>query len=244
MLEDNALTILIVEDDLSFAIELDMLVRSIGYQVLGRVDNASDALTTIERQTPDLILMDVEIKGAITGIELAQQIRHLDSSILFITSFSQKEYYNQAKETNFIGYLVKPIDKYSLRSTIELAVQSLKEKAVIQKTTFVRKNDLFFKKKGVYYKVLIKDILFIKADSDYTITYTEEGDFVSSIRLNDYLELLEGHTFIRIHRSYILNLDKASTLDYENNKINVQGHTLPFSRRIKSELLKNIRFVK
>jgi len=245
-MEENTLSVLIVEDDLSFAIELDMLVKEIGYQVSGRVDNSKEALRIILSNPPDLILMDNDINGGITGIELAEQIQHLSIPILFITSFGQAEYYERAKQTNFIGYLVKPINKLSLRSSIELAIQTLEQNRLNDsKGTFSNNRDLYFKKKGIYNKVVIKDILLIQADGDYSITVTENGSFTSSIRMNELEELVIGDTnFLRVHRSYIINLNKVQSVDPENNNVYIGEYCIPFSRRMKADLLKTMRLLK
>ena len=122
--------------------------------------------------------MDNDINGEITGIELAEQIKHLSIPTLFITSFGQLEYYERAKQTNFIGYLVKPINKLSLRSSIELAIQTLEQNRLMDNEgPFSSNQDLYFKKKGIYNKVAIKDILLIQADDDYTLTITDKGAF-------------------------------------------------------------------
>lgn len=244
---ENTLSVLIVEDDLSFAIELDMLVKEIGYHVLGRADNSEEALRIILSEAPDLILMDNDINGKMTGIELAEQIKHLSIPVLFITSFGQTEYYERAKKTNFIGYLVKPINKISLRSSIELAIQNLERSRLIDNEGAISntKKDLYFKKRGIYNKVAIKDIFFVQADGDYTLTVTKNGSFTSSIRLNELEELVASDaTFLRVHRSYVVNLSKVTSIDPENNKIYIDEHCIPFSRRTKADLLKNMRLLK
>ena len=241
----NTLSILIVEDDLSFALELEMLIKEIGYQVAGRVDNASAAQQLIQKQLPDLILMDIELKGDLSGIELAEKIASLHIPILFITSYAEDSYYERAKKTNFIGYLVKPVKEYSLRSSIELAIATLQNKETdAKKIAFSTENTLYYKKNNLYHKVLIEDINFIEANGDYTITHTTTSTFTASIRLGELENLLRDRSFLRIHRSFIINLDKAESISPEQNKIFIGGHSIPFSRRIKAELLKDIRFLR
>lgn len=114
------LSILIVEDDLSFALEIEILVRELGHEVMARVDNDIDALLWMTTYTPDLVLMDVDINGELTGIQVAEETKGLKIPVLFMTSYGVDEYYEQARETNFLGYLEKPIHKFALRSTIDL----------------------------------------------------------------------------------------------------------------------------
>ena len=89
--------VLIVEDDFSFGLELVMLVEEIGYQVLGLKENSDDALVLIQQDTPDVILMDIDIKGSMNGLELATAIKHLRIPVIFITSIQRIDYYEQAR---------------------------------------------------------------------------------------------------------------------------------------------------
>ena len=121
-MDELKLDVLIVEDNLSFALELEMLIQEIGYNIVGRVDNSDEALEIILNKQPDFILMDVDIKGNMTGIEIGDKIKHLDIPILFITSFGDDVHYQKAKQTLMVGYLVKPIDKFTLLTSIQLAM--------------------------------------------------------------------------------------------------------------------------
>jgi len=108
------LSLLIVEDSISYAIELEQLSEEIGFDVLASVDNSADALDIIFSEAPDIILMDINIKGRLTGIDIAKKIIHLDIPVLYITSFSDEETYNKAQESNLIGYIVKPVVKLKI----------------------------------------------------------------------------------------------------------------------------------
>ncbi len=253
------LSILIVEDDLSFALELDMLVREIGYNVVGRIDNSAEALETILTESPDMILMDIDIKGKLTGIEIAEKIKHLDIPVLFITSFAQETYYNQAKKTNFIGYLVKPINKYSLRSSLEMAMRSISnnksditandniesQKGAIEETeTFPLKEYLFFKKKGVFQKVKIDEILYLEANDDYCLIHTADGNFIASQRLSQMETILKSYSFMRIHRSYLVNLRGISSIDTSDSVVFLNEKQIPYSRSNRDALLEQINMIK
>ena len=240
------LSILIVEDDFSFSLELEMLVKNIGYTVLASVDNSAKALEYIFADQPDLILMDVDINGKLTGIELAEKIQNLDIPILFITSFKQSDIYHRAKQTNFIGYMVKPVEEYSLRSSIELAINNLSLKNNIpptEVTAFPFKKDLFFKKKGVFKKIRIDQIHFIEAHGNYSITNTMDDKLTTSLSLSELEIILKDHYFMRVHRSYVINLQKITTLDIVNNKVWIGQQIVPISRANKMKLIEAVRLL-
>ena len=257
-MSSETLSVLIVEDDLSFAIELDMLVRELGYSVLSRIDNSAEAIETILTDTPDLILMDIDIKGKLTGIEVAEKVMHLQIPILFITSFGQDDYYNRAKATNSIGYLVKPVNKYSLRSALEIALRSIgfnqnESKPTVEESTtkkeetnnpFPLKEFLFFKKKGVFQKVKISEILYVEANDDYCIIHTKTGNFIASQRLTQMEEVLSNYSFMKTHRSYLVNLKAITSVNVNDNLVILHDKQVPFSRSKKEGLLKQINMIK
>lgn len=245
-MENQNLSILIVEDDFSFSIELEMMVKEIGYNVLATVDNSAEALENIYSNQPDMILMDVDIKGQLTGIELAEKTKHLGIPILFITSYKQQNIYDRAKRTNFVGYMVKPLEEYSLRSAIDLAVKSLNlnKGAQKEKTATISLNgDLFFKKKGVFKKVNVEQIYFIEAKGNYSRAVTSNDKLVTSNTLSELESLLNDYHFMRIHRGYLINLKKISYLDTTNNKVIVGNYTIPISRGKKAELVQVIQLL-
>ena len=246
-MDEYNLSVLIVEDDFSFSLELEMMIKEVGYEVLATVDNSAEALDYIYSNQPDLILMDVDIKGKLSGIEIAEKIQHLDIPILFITSFKQQEGYDRARNTNFYGYMVKPVEKFSLRSAIELAIKNLnlKKGGVLKENsaTVSLNGYLFFKKKGVFKKVNIEEICFIEADGNYSLTITGNDKLITSLTLNELEGILEGHHFMRIHRGYLINLKKISYLDTINNKVTIGEHTIPISRTKKAELVKLIQLL-
>lgn len=236
-------TILIVEDDFSFAIELNVLLQELGYAVKGRIDNSAEALEIILLDPPDLVLMDINIKGQQSGVEIAEQIKHKEVPILFISSMEDQVLNTQTWTTNYVGYLVKPVSKYSIRAAIELALKNITGNRGVQdhkEKAFVNKRFLFFKKKSTFYKILIADILYIQADGDQTITVTTTQRFINFLSLKVLLELLTTFDFIQIHRSYVVNITKATSIDMKNQFVQFNDIKIPFSRRMKKDLLSQL----
>lgn len=242
-MKNFSLNIFIVEDDISLALDLQMMVEEMGYQVIGRSDNSEEALKIIEEKTPDLILMDIDIRGDLTGIEIAEKIRHADIPVLFITSFNDQEHFEKANETNHIGYMIKPVNKFTLRAAIETAFRKLASE-VNKEQVFPFKDTIFFKKRGLLFRIKIPSILFVSADDDYTLTTTDDGEFISSMRLFEIQKLLEPFNFLKVHRSYIVNLNKISTIDTSKNTLKIGVHEVPVSRSNKQSIIEKIRLIK
>ena len=113
-------TILVVEDDAIGAMDLNGILTSLGYKVLGPVSSGSKALDKIKDTTPDLVLMDITIKGDINGIETAKLIKaQMEVPVIFLTAHSDEKTVKQAEKVNPAGYIIKPFDGVKLRKTIE-----------------------------------------------------------------------------------------------------------------------------
>lgn len=240
-----SLKILIVEDNLSFALQLEMLLEKLGYFVCGRVDNAIDGLKNIYQEHPDLILMDIDLRGDMTGLEVSQKIVALSIPILFITSYKDEATYSIAESANMIGYLVKPVNKFSLKSGIQLAISkaySLKKEGeeateLNVEEHIVTKHSFFFKKKDTLHKVLTKDIAYIEAADNYSKTVTVQGNsFTARISLSKLETMLPPSIFIRTHRQYIVQVAHIERINLESNIIHIRGAEIPLSRNKRKEL--------
>jgi CheY-like chemotaxis protein len=115
--------LLIVEDEAIVALDLASQVQAIGHQVLGIADNAADAIRLACEKLPDLVLMDVVIKGDVDGVQAAQVIqRDLQVPVIFLTAYSDTRTVDRLTQIGPFGYLTKPFLARELKSTIQLAV--------------------------------------------------------------------------------------------------------------------------
>lgn len=115
-------TILIVEDESLISLYLKRVLEGFGYSVLQTVETGAEAIRWAEVLRPELILMDIQLKGEMDGIESARQIRaRLDIPIVFLTAYADDIRLSQARITGPYGYLLKPIQERELRSTLEIA---------------------------------------------------------------------------------------------------------------------------
>jgi len=242
----HPLKILIVEDEMSFALDLEILVEELGYELIGITDNSEEVLAKILEQSPDLILMDISIKGKYSGIEIAEKIKHLPIAILFITSHKNKEIFDRAKSTNFAGYLVKPVDQFSIQAAIEMAVKTLKNFEVPSltkaKQLATHSAHFFLKKQGTFYRVDVEEILWIGAEGNYINVATEERSYVILQSIQEVQKLLPDY-FLQIHRSYIINSTKITSIDPAASTISILQQVLPISRRLKKDILQRLNFL-
>jgi CheY-like chemotaxis protein len=119
-LEDKK--VLIVEDDMIISMVLDRMIKKLGHQVVKKVIAGQDAIDSTFELEPDLILMDIQLKDNIDGITAMQRIREKsDVHVIYITGNSDQYNIERAKKTNFVDYLVKPIQMSHLKKSIRKA---------------------------------------------------------------------------------------------------------------------------
>jgi PAS domain S-box-containing protein len=119
---NNSTKIFIVEDEKIVALDIAASLRSLGYDVSGMASSGQEAIDKIKKNVPDLILMDIRLKGNIDGITTAESIRsEYDIPIIYLTAYADENTLERAKRTEPYGYLLKPYEKRVLHSTIEMA---------------------------------------------------------------------------------------------------------------------------
>jgi putative two-component system response regulator len=119
----NADKILVVEDEWVVADQLCRDLKDLGYTVCGAACEGDEALGKVKEHSPDLILMDIVLKGKMDGIETADRITsQFNTPIIYLTSYTNQEYIERAKQTNPFGYLVKPYKQKELHVNIEMAL--------------------------------------------------------------------------------------------------------------------------
>ncbi len=126
--------ILIVEDERIVAEEIRHMLSSMGYMVSGIVSTGPDAIRAAGETLPDLILMDIRLKGNMDGIEAAGIIleRH-NIPVIYLTAYSDEATIHRAKLTRPLGYIIKPLDRIQVNSVIEVALYRYKrEKTLIE----------------------------------------------------------------------------------------------------------------
>lgn len=113
-------SILIVEDDAIISMDIEQRVQKLGHKVVGVVDRAEKAFRAIIEKKPDLILMDINLKGGMDGISIADRLyKDMGIRVIYITAYSDDGMKERADKTNPLGYIVKPIRENELNRVLE-----------------------------------------------------------------------------------------------------------------------------
>ena len=119
----NAKILLVEDDDIIAKVE-DWRLKNLGYEVCGRALSGAEAMELVVNGKPDLVLMDINIRGEVDGIETAKMIKKgFNIPVVFVTSHSDGPTLERAKAANPDGFIVKPFDDNDLRVAIELALK-------------------------------------------------------------------------------------------------------------------------
>src|SRR6476659_1266151 len=121
-MSEAAHRILVVEDQRLIAADIENTLRQLGYLVVGNVASGDEAISTSEQARPELVVMDVRLRGEMDGIQTAEIIRtRFNVPVVYLTAYADEETILRAKKTRPFGYLVKPFNERELRATIEIA---------------------------------------------------------------------------------------------------------------------------
>ncbi|RNI12477.1 response regulator [Methanohalophilus sp. RSK] len=124
----NNSRILVVEDEAIVAMVIKRRLQDLGYIVSGIASTGKDAITKVEGTFPDLVLMDIRLKGDMDGIEATKIIKDRFSlPVVYLTAHSDDVTFKKAKETDPDGYILKPFTEKDLSTTIEIALHKFRK---------------------------------------------------------------------------------------------------------------------
>jgi DNA-binding LytR/AlgR family response regulator len=241
--------IVLVEDELIIAEDMTNILENIGYNVIGVAIDFDEAIEILEREKPDLILLDINLSGKRDGIELAEEInRRFAIPFIFTTSYSDSATLERAKPVNPVNYLVKPFKKEQLYTAIEIAIFNIAKKSdpITQEgknygEALIIKEALFIKDKFKYSKLIINDILWIKSDGNYLEINTLNKKEIIRATMSGFMDRLNRSNFFRTHKSYIVNLDYLSR--FETPYVTIVDTKIPISKTFSDELLKRLKIM-
>lgn len=226
---------IIIDDEPLARAEMEALIReSSGLEVSGKFSNALTALQYLENHTIDLLFLDIEMPG-LSGLELASKLPK-DCLVIFTTAYPQ--YAVKSYELDAIDYLLKPIDSSRLEKAVrkaELYRTLLNEKTV--KSTVEWKTDdfIFIQSDRRTYKVDFNDVIYIEALKDYVVIYTTTQKLITAMNLKTMYQKLPIEKFIRVSKSFIVNLNQVTSFD--NHWVYIKDLDIPMGEIYRSDFI-------
>jgi two-component system, LytTR family, response regulator len=221
--------------------------------IVGTANNADTAIEDIRKNQPDLVFLDIQMPGK-TGLELLTEIGKRNFEVVFVTAYN--EYMLQALQFSAADYILKPVDEDRLVEAVDRVGQRLAEEKKGEQATALLHNLSHSGQPGQmrlclptlkgFIVLKLEDIIFCEAERSYTLFHLEGGKTVTASRpLLDYENLLKGTTFLRVHKSFLINL--LHVKEYQRGEggvvIMTGGKEIEVSRRRKDEFLMLVKEV-
>ncbi|WP_339753344.1 response regulator [uncultured Winogradskyella sp.] len=241
--------ILIVEDEMIIAANVSLQLTELGYEVTGIIPRGEDALLHIEDHKPDILLLDINLKGKLDGIETAEAMQKTHNiPVIYLTANIDDAHFNRAKQTHPYGFISKPFKKLDLQRTIELTISQLNTPSLeldssqeVGTKPFILSDSIFVRHHNTMVKVSIENILYIEAERNYCRIYSKTKEYLLVMTLKDMAEKLPSKHFLRIHRSFIVNLSQIN--EVATSHIVIQKKAIPISKSLKEDLLNRLQTI-
>lgn len=249
--------VLIVEDELIIAESLKIMLENMGYEVPAIFTSGKTTLENFKPGFADIIIMDIHLAENTNGIDTSIEIRKISTApIIYITD--DKDEYTRKKaiyESNTVQYITKPFTKLDISIAIDLALKAMKgHDLALKKNTessFLINESIFVKDVQGFKKIMITDIMFLKADGSYCKLFyrgSKRGNetVIEEIMFSENLSYLEekllfAKNLVRIHRSFIINIHNVKKI--QENRLWIEDVEIPVGKTYKNEIRDRFRFI-
>jgi DNA-binding LytR/AlgR family response regulator len=244
---DTSVKILVVEDEMIIGAKISMQLTSLGYEVTGILPRGDEAILHLEQNKPDIVLLDINLKCTIDGIETAKQIHQKHKTpIIYITANSDEATFNRAKSTKPFAFIAKPFKQLDLQRAIELAISRMAEndtgkmeETESDEQPFILNDRIFVRYKEKMLKIMLADIRYIEAERNYSRIFTANREHLLSITLKTIEEKLPVKLFQRIHRSYVINIMHVD--EVAEHHVMIAQKPIPLGTGMREQLMQRLQ---
>ncbi len=233
------ITCIAVDDEPLALQKMHDYIMRVGYlELLAEFDNALDALDFLKSNSVDLVFLDIQMEE-LTGIQMIESMK-IKPKVVFTTAYD--EYAIKGYELDICDYLLKPISfTRFLQSCEKIHGMLNKEPEEEYKPIIIpadqNKQDFFFVKDGsVTQKVMLNDILFVEGMKDYLRIHTTSDKIMTLLSFKKLEQSLTYPTFVRIHKSYLIAVDKITSI--ERNRVTIGKEILPIGESYRRQFFK------
>lgn len=250
----SKINVLVVEDESIVSKDIQHSLKKLGYNVIGAASNGKRALEIFTEEMPDIVLMDIMLKGDMNGIEVAEIVKkQYNIPVIFLTAYADESTLGKAKITEPYGYIIKPFKEIDLHTAIEMAIYKHQKATELEKErdllfSIVENKDekdgfIFVKSNSKLVKLNTKDIYFIEALKDYVVINTLDTRYTIHSTMKEIESKMGTSEFIRVHRSFIVRLDKISSIEYPNLQLENDKKLIPIGGSFRDDLNNRIKLV-
>ena len=244
---ENAIRAVIIDDQEDIrAINRSLLVQNFPeIEIIGEADSVDSGVELVMRTQPDLVLLDIEIKGG-TGFNILQRVRPYNFMVIFITAFD--EFAIKAIKFSALDYILKPINETEFCDAIESAMTTYESNKVEMQVQNLlnhaedngKNRKIVLRTQESIFLVELEEILYCESDNSYTTFHLEDDKTILvSKSIKEYEQMLTPYRFFRPHQRYMVNLNKIERIDkVDGGSIILKNKTsIPISHRRKQALM-------
>jgi DNA-binding LytR/AlgR family response regulator len=246
-------SVLVVEDESIVSKDIQYSLKKLGYEIVGAASTGIKAVELALQLKPNVILMDIMLKGDMSGIEASAKIKEaLNIPVIFLTAYADEKTLEKAKVTEPYAYIIKPFKEIDLHTSIEMALykhgkelEVLKERDLLYNIVESQdsKEFIFVKSNSRLVKIYNNDIYFVEALKDYVVINTLNSRYTIHSTMKDIERKLDERHFLRVHRSFIVSLDKIETIESPNIILEDDKRIIPIGGSYKEELVNRINLI-
>ncbi len=205
-------------------------------QLVSGCRNPLEAMEVLQKEEVELMFLDIQMPE-LTGVEFLKSM-HVKPAVIFTTAYS--EYALEGYQLDVIDYLVKPFSFERFVKAVDKASEMIRLKKLDKAGEAAQVKDDFIVVHADHkiYKIRLDDIRYIEGLKEYVSYYTENKRIIALESLKNLEEILPSDRFIRVHRSYIVPVDKIKIM--EGNQLEIGGKMIPVGRSYREEVLKRI----
>lgn len=228
------MTCIIIEDQLPAQRILSKYIHDFGsLTLLASFSNALHALEFLQTNKVDLLFLDIHLPK-LSGLDFLKTLTN-PPQVILTTAFP--DYALESYECSVVDYLLKPFSFQRFLKAV--AKVSLPTKNNLSEGTSTFPKNLFIKTGYEHIKIVVQDILYIKSDADYTELFLAEKKYLSTEPLRHWEETLDGQSFIRIQKSYLVNISKIERIS-GNTAYLTGGTSIPIGRAYKEHFINKL----
>lgn len=237
---------LIVEDEIVIARDIARQLERLGCETCGILMDGESVLPFLKNTIPDIILMDINLKGGMDGIAAVHEVKKKYAiPIVYMTANTDDRSFERAKATKPFAFIEKPFKVKSLLRTFELLIEQIigevSGEATEEEDSFMLRNSIFIKDKDKMVKILIEDILYIEAERAYSRIFTKGKEYLLATSLKTLEEKIAADYLMRVHRSFIINFHHIEGI--QDNYVQIQHKAIPVSRSYWEDFIRKVNII-
>lgn len=243
--------ILIVEDDANIAENIQEILELQDFFNIDIVNSANQCIKQIKKNRPDLVLMDIKLKGDKDGIELAEIVKQMvDVPLIFVTSYSEPSIIERAKRISPAGFIVKPFNTNDIHAIVEIVLYNQRNKPASESTIvknlaespFLVTDAVFIKADNAFERVPYEEIYYVEADGNMVNIVTKNRIYHIRKSMKEIEEILPSSFFLRVQKSYIIHLSQI--LSFNTKEIYLkQGAVVQVGRQYYNSFLSKLNTI-